>query len=417
MAANNIERAPEPGRRELERSAGLWPIGKALIVATVAALVGLTAVIVGVLAMLGFPRLEPAKSLPPEQLLDVLKFVLGTVAGVGALMALVVAYRRQRLAEDAHTHQQHDATERRVTELYTAAATQLGSDQAPVRLTALYTLERLANANPGHQQTIVNIISAYLRMPFRMPADAAPAEGRRHAACTRASTIDDSSPAHDPRQELQVRRTAEDLLSTHLHPSAAAYWASIDLNLTGAVLISLDMEGCRLNSACFDLAELHGAADFEAAQVAGDVSFVGARINGGAFFMGAQIGGEVTFCDAQCRGYGRFEDAQIRGDVSFNAVDFGASPVFGTANRWKEARFDGALSFDRTQIQGNARFNRMEVGGTVTFHQITVEDDLHLTGLRVDDRSQPHTLPPGWRIEPGEGSTGEVVADGEGVGA
>jgi hypothetical protein len=249
MADNSIERTPESGRRERERSAGLWPIGKALTVAIVAALVGLAAVMVGVLAMLGFPQLEPAKSLPPTQLLEVLKFVLGTVAGVGALFALVMAYRRQRLAEDAHTHDQHDATERRVTELYTAAATQLASDQAPVRLTALYTLERLANANPAHQQTIVNIICAYLRMPFSLPVNAVPAEQQRRSARryrasrTGASTVDDSSPGRDRREELQVRRTAEDILSTHLHPDAATYWASIDLNLTGAVLISLDMEG------------------------------------------------------------------------------------------------------------------------------------------------------------------------------
>jgi hypothetical protein len=36
-------------------------------------------------------------------------------------------------------------------------------------LTALYTLERLANDNPGHRQTIVNIICAYLRMPWTPP--------------------------------------------------------------------------------------------------------------------------------------------------------------------------------------------------------------------------------------------------------
>jgi hypothetical protein len=54
----------------------------------------------------------------------------------------------------------------------------------------------------------------------------------------------------------------------------------------------------------------------------------------------------------------------------------------------------------------------MEVGGTITFHQMTVEGDLQMGRLRVDDRSQPHTLPPGWQIEPGESSTGQVVADG-----
>ena len=59
----------------------------------------------------------------------------------------MLAFRRQ-------AHQEHDAAERRVTELYNAAAEQLDSDKAPVRLTALYTLERLANDNPRHRQTM-----------------------------------------------------------------------------------------------------------------------------------------------------------------------------------------------------------------------------------------------------------------------
>jgi hypothetical protein len=30
-------------------------------------------------------------------------------------------------------------------------------------------LERLAQDNPGHRQTIVNVVCAYLRMPFALP--------------------------------------------------------------------------------------------------------------------------------------------------------------------------------------------------------------------------------------------------------
>src|SRR5262249_33582048 len=51
-------------------------------------------------------------------------------------------------------------------ELYTKAVEQLGSDKAPVRLGGLYALERLAQDNSAHRQTIVNVICAYLRMPF-----------------------------------------------------------------------------------------------------------------------------------------------------------------------------------------------------------------------------------------------------------
>ncbi|WP_336215879.1 hypothetical protein [Nonomuraea sp. LPB2021202275-12-8] len=50
-------------------------------------------------------------------------------------MTLMLAVRLQRHKELATTH---DAAERRVTELYTKAAEQLGNAPAPVRLAGLY---------------------------------------------------------------------------------------------------------------------------------------------------------------------------------------------------------------------------------------------------------------------------------------
>ncbi len=72
---------------------------------------------------------------------------LAAGGGAGAVVGLMLAFRRQRNAELATALGQLDAGERRITELYNAAE-RLGSDKAPVRLTALYTLERLANDNP-----------------------------------------------------------------------------------------------------------------------------------------------------------------------------------------------------------------------------------------------------------------------------
>lgn len=77
--------------------------------ASVTALAGLVVVMTSVLAVLGFPHLQHAKALPLSQLLDVLKLVLGTVAGVGALFALVMACRRQRMAEVADDRDQQRA--------------------------------------------------------------------------------------------------------------------------------------------------------------------------------------------------------------------------------------------------------------------------------------------------------------------
>ncbi|WP_369787289.1 hypothetical protein [Saccharomonospora xinjiangensis] len=53
--------------------------------------------------------------------------------GAGAVFTLLLAVRRQRSTE-------HDSEQQRMTELYTAAAEQLGHESAAVRLASLYAL-------------------------------------------------------------------------------------------------------------------------------------------------------------------------------------------------------------------------------------------------------------------------------------
>ncbi len=101
--------------------------------------------------------------------IDAIRTGLSAAVGTGGAFALLLAFRRQRSTEVSAVHTITDATERRVTELYTKAADQLGSDKAPVRLAGLYALERLAQDNPSQRQTIVNVICAYLQMPYTPP--------------------------------------------------------------------------------------------------------------------------------------------------------------------------------------------------------------------------------------------------------
>jgi nucleotide-binding universal stress UspA family protein len=112
--------------------------------------------------------LHDAGTVPVEQTsirIEAARTALAAAAGVGAAVTLMLAVRRQRHQELATAHTTYDATERRVTELYTKAAEQLGNAQAPVRLAGLYALERLAQDTPALRQTIVDVICAYLRMP------------------------------------------------------------------------------------------------------------------------------------------------------------------------------------------------------------------------------------------------------------
>jgi hypothetical protein len=95
-----------------------------------------------------------------------------------------------------------------------------------VRLGGLHALERLAQNNPTQRQTIIDVICSYLRMPFASPGDQAPGKDASEDAHTRYE---------QRRQELQVRLTAQRILSAHLKPAAAeVFWANIDLDLTEA---------------------------------------------------------------------------------------------------------------------------------------------------------------------------------------
>jgi hypothetical protein len=93
---------------------------------------------------------------------DAVKTGATIALGTGGAAYLLLAYRRQRLEEV-------DTRERRITELYSKAVEQLGHEKAPVRLGALYSLERLAQNNPEHRQTVIDVFCAYLRMPYRLP--------------------------------------------------------------------------------------------------------------------------------------------------------------------------------------------------------------------------------------------------------
>jgi hypothetical protein len=80
-----------------------------------------------------------------------------------------VAYRRQRVDEDAALR---DAT-RLHTERFTTAVSQLGAESAAVRLGGVHALAGLADDAPTRdlRQTCIDVLCAYLRMPYTAEAD------------------------------------------------------------------------------------------------------------------------------------------------------------------------------------------------------------------------------------------------------
>ncbi len=279
------------------RTIVLWAIGLAVVAATSV-----------VLLLITLGSGEPRDGVR----LDVVRTASGIVLGTGGAAALLLTARRQRYTELDLVQKDHDATERRVTELYGKAADQLGSDKAPVRLAGLYALERLAQDNPAHRQTIVNLVCAYLRMPFTPPPEvrARARVGPRDA---------------DRYQELEVRQTAAGLLATHLRPDRPdAFWADIGLDLSNATLVKLTLTHARVRSA----------------------SFAGSAFVGSAAFRGTEFTGTADFRETCFRDLAdfrrvRFGDSVFRGAVFEGGTDFGvhtAAALAGARTRTRDVR-------------------------------------------------------------------------------
>ncbi|MCO1575131.1 pentapeptide repeat-containing protein [Crossiella sp. SN42] len=337
-----------------------------------------------------------------------LSTALSIAVGGGGILALYIAWRRQRSTEIAleHTatalaqkerdqadiaraydlqretfetnrlHQERvaAATERadearRITDLYSKSVEQLGSDKAPVRLGGLYALKRLAQDHPEQRQTIVDVLCAYLRMPYILPGDL---------------PEDDTNTAigdvyRERAQELEVRLTAQRILTHHLNPggnpdkSVTTFWSDITLDLTGATLINLELDDIAIHAATFTRARFSGDTQFDRAKFTGDALFDRAKFSGGASFEGAQFGGRALFEGAQIGGralfsWAKFNDAmfgnaEFRGDVRFNKAEFNRDArfievTFSSDAQFYEAEFNAGAWFDRAQFSADAMFTK-----------------------------------------------------------
>ncbi|MGW0447164.1 pentapeptide repeat-containing protein [Streptosporangium sandarakinum] len=337
---------------------------------------------------------------------------LAAGAGVGAAVTLMLTFRRQRhqehaahvtaylaernaaLAEQVAEHTRHDATERRVTDLYTKAVEQLGHEAAAVRLGGLYALERLAQGNPDHRQTIVNVICAYLRMPYTPPEPASVPDperdrkaalqaARRRYQAARAGVALPAEPvlrqrSGDQEGELQVRLTAQRILATHLRddrppgqcstlPTPPAFWEGMRLDLTGATLIDFSLVRGHVTDAVLDKATFHGAARFDNAVFHGPARFDKGTFHEDARFGEATFLGDAWFGRATFHGPALFGEATFYREAWFSEALFHEPARFGRTTFYEDAWF-GEVIFHEPALFGRATFHRAVQFGEAIFH-------------------------------------------------
>jgi hypothetical protein len=305
-------------------------------------------------------RLTPDQRLKAQN--DVRTTLVQALGGLAVAGGLVVTYRtyrqtkveqersyQQRLAEEKRRQAEQDRTHER--ELYSQAVEQLGHEQAPVRLGALHSLESLGQDQPQRRQTVVDVLCAYLRMPYTPQGDTGP--GAEPAAPHETPALPPPA-AHDPAQELQVRQTAQRILARHLRRPAdtsgldaqrrppspeETFWPGIRLDLTGAALVELNLEEVSVIAATFNGATFTGPARFAGATFAAAAWFAGATFAGDAMFVGATFAVDASFAGATFTGAAWFAGATFDGPAWFNGA------TFTGAARFMGATFTGPASF------------------------------------------------------------------------
>ena len=234
---------------------------------------------------------------------------------------------------------------RTLNERFATAAEQLGSDKPAVRLAGVYAMAGLADDWEESQQTCVDVLCAYLRMPYEPdPGQDAP-EPERLAF----------------RADREVRHTVIRVITAHLKGDAAVSWQGLNFDFTGVVFDGGDFSDAEFSvgTVRFDGARFSdGQVRFSRAEFSGGrVSFHGARFSGSLVrFAGVRFSGStVDFSDAEfSRGQVMFDGATFSdGRVHFSNAEFSGSTV-----DFNDAQFGGS-SVDFLF----ARFS----GGTVDF--------------------------------------------------
>jgi uncharacterized protein YjbI with pentapeptide repeats len=339
--------------------------------------------------------------------------LVALLVAIGAVGGLAFTARTYRLGVENHRL----SREEQITETYTNAVEQLGHVRAPVRLGAMYSLERLAQDNPPLRQTVIDVLCAYLRMPYSAPKPGDVATNRGSAgpsATTEQPT--ESVPSDDSAQELQVRLTAQRLIGNHLRspyasPVALAarladedaqrieaspgqtFWPGISLDLTDATLIDIDMTGLSVVRAKFHGVRFSG----------GNTFFSGATFSDSAWFFGAIFSGFAWFNSTSFSNLAHFNEATFTDLAAFAGAKFYRDAIFAGVTfhgftSFEEAIFSRSAAFDRATFAGPVRFGGAIFSSDATFGGCV----LHLDDPKLNKGGEDslRVWPEGWTVRP-----------------
>src|SRR5215467_2326081 len=239
---------------------------------------------------------------------------------------------------------------RTLNERFDTVAERLDTDKPPaVRVAGVYAMAGLADDWPEHRQMCVEVLCAYLRMPYEPePGGDAPVEKRLAFQASR-----------------EVRHTVIRVIAAHLNGTAPVSWCGLNFDFAGAVFDGGDFSGAKFPGGTVNFvgAEFSGGtvnfggAEFSGGTVKfGGAKFSGARVN---FFLAKFSGGLVDFAGAKISsgtvgfGYTKFSG----GIINFTGATFSVeSPQLTGAESSGDLVFFHAVEFSG----GTVSFSRAE---------------------------------------------------------
>jgi uncharacterized protein YjbI with pentapeptide repeats len=331
--------------------------GLALLPAVCLAVAGAVAIVLLATWILRVVIHTSAKEADP---IDITKLSFMVAGGVGAAVALVVAYRRQR-----------DVEQGRFVERFGAAAAQLGDHDVAVRIASVYAMAGVADESIGlRRQQCIDVLCGYLRLPY------SPELGSSHQSKLvhiEPLTADDGSlleGAHQERHleyrqnDKEVRATIVRVIADHLRGQECS-WSACDFDFRSAHLEDVSFRSTVFGGTTqFGNATFSGSSWFERATFSGPTVFPGARFSGPARFNGATFSGITGFGGATFSNGAWFVEAR------FCAIAFFRSATFARDTQFDRATFAGDTRFDEVTFGGRTSFAQTDFGsGAISFEK------------------------------------------------
>lgn len=288
-----------------------------------------------------------ASSSKPVDLLEMSKLVLTVVAGLGGGVAIVVAFRRQRVQEAAHeltaaahelAAEAHSRDDLRIlNERFVSAAKLLGDKESPaIRMAGVHAIASLADDWADERQMCIDVLCAYLKLPY--------------------------DPESSPEGEREVRFVVLSVIASRLTESPDVSWHGCRLDLRAATFDGGDMSGMTLAESTLDFTgatfrgnginlsgtKLEGGSlIFSDVIVTGTMNLEGLKMSSGLVsFHGANISeGRISLCGALLVRSSRLDFTNVKletGAIDLGRLRIGLDGLFDSDGLSPEILFESA---------------------------------------------------------------------------